>query len=379
MKNKELVFGLSAMVVVFIVLFVYSNINQTDSIEKEGVIKIGWIGPLTGYGAVWGEISKNTAELVVNDINSNGGIDGRELEIIYEDGKCNGKEAVSAVQKLIDVDSVKIIFVSCSQEVFPVAPITEKNKVILFGTYSTNKDISNLGDYVFRNAYSDSDIAEIAFETISKDHKSIGIISELNDYAIGIRDDLNNRFEEVGIEVNRENFVTGSTEFKSQVINILDKDPDAVLVNPSSLLAGITILKELTEFGFEGQVYGNFFGSSNEVQNSLYSDGMIYFADPTVSESIIKKELFERYKDRYGEYPDLEFPIATQHDSLYILKQAIEECRGADTDCIRDYLYDLESFTGALGTYSFDENGDLEGIKPSVNIIRDGDGILYEE
>ena len=72
--------------------------------------------------------------------------------MIYEDGLCDGKGATNAVQKLINIDGVKIIIGGvCSGETLGAAPLAESSKVILFSPGSGSPDITNAGDYIFRN------------------------------------------------------------------------------------------------------------------------------------------------------------------------------------------------------------------------------------
>lgn len=144
------------------------------------------------------------------------------------------------------------------------------------------------------------------------------------------------------------------------------------------MIQGELILKQLKELGYEGDLYGNYFGGSNQIQQIEQAQGMIYFSDPSITNNEKKKEYFDKYQEVYGELPDLEFPAVARYDAVYILSEAIEFCEEVNPECIRDYLYELESYSGVLGEYSFDENGDLSGIKPSVNIIRDKQAVFYD-
>ena len=111
--------------------------------------------PLSGDGASYGIMGQNVVNLRVEEINKAGGINGRNLEIIWEDGTCNPKDASMAAQKLINIDNVSIIFGGfCSGETLGAAPITEKKKVILFSGVSSSPEITNAGDFVCRTAQS---------------------------------------------------------------------------------------------------------------------------------------------------------------------------------------------------------------------------------
>lgn len=374
---KNIIYWIIAIIIALIAIAgVIYFMNQNN---KQETIKIGFIGPLTGAGTAWGDIEVNVIKLAVDEINANGGINEKKIKVYYEDGKCDGNTALSAAQKLVSIDGIKILLVSCSQEVIPIAPFTEKNKVIVFSSYASSSLITNAGDYVFRNSYSNKDYAKVIAKTMIKDNKKVAVISEISDYASDLRDLFKIEFESLGGKVvSDENFQPESKDVKTQITNILSKNPDAILINPNGPITGMPILKQLKELGYKGKIYGNFFGGSKEVQLSDEAQGMIFFADPTIEESPLKKELFEKYKKVYGKYPDLEFPAGTRYDSVYILKGAIESCN-EDTDCIKNYLYNLKNFTGVLGTYGFDKNGDVTRIFPSAKLIINKTAVPYKE
>ena len=375
MKNKNnLIAGI--VIAVLIIAVVLISISPKQEGDEE-TIEIGFIGPLSGNVAFLGSIDEKATNLAVEEINNKGGVNGKQLEVVFQDGKCTGEGGLSAANKLINFDNINILLVSCGQEVLTVAPIAEENQVILFATYATHPDISNLGDFIFRNSYSDTDIAEIATDTIIKKHKKIGLISEQTDYTIGLRDAFKVKFEESEGVIIEEYFESGSTDFKTELLKLINLD--AIFINPSGLAQGELILKQLEELNYNGDLYGNYFGGSNKIQQIEKAQDMIYFSDPTSTNNEKKKQYFTKYKTTYQELPDLEFPAVARYDAVYILVQAIDSCNSDDPDCIRDYLYDLENFEGVLGNYSFDENGDLEGIQPSVNIIKNKEAVKYEK
>ena len=76
---------------------------------QQETIKVGVIAPLAGGAAVYGQDASHAYEYIVGQINEAGGIDGQQVELIYENGACGGKEATTAVQKLINVDGVQVI------------------------------------------------------------------------------------------------------------------------------------------------------------------------------------------------------------------------------------------------------------------------------
>src|SRR3989338_8751673 len=96
--------------------------GPTTTVEPQGTLKIGAVLPLTGDGAAYGLPIQRAASLAVNEINLAGGVKGQSMEIIWEDGKCDAKEATSAARKLVTVDGVKVILGGvCSSETLSMA------------------------------------------------------------------------------------------------------------------------------------------------------------------------------------------------------------------------------------------------------------------
>jgi len=91
------------------------------------------------------------ASLAVDELNSKEGIKGRRINLIVEDDQCDPKIAVSAIEKLINVDKVAVIIgPSCSSSVLAAAPIAEKTRTISMTTIASSPKITYAGDYIFR-------------------------------------------------------------------------------------------------------------------------------------------------------------------------------------------------------------------------------------
>ncbi|MEK7208813.1 MAG: ABC transporter substrate-binding protein [Patescibacteria group bacterium] len=355
------------VVVVLIIIGGGWWVSRQSNIPASGgePIRIGFIGPLTGPLADMGEEQKNTIEIAVEEINNNGGVNGRDLEFVYEDGKCDGKEAATAAQKLINIEKIKIVMPVCSSESLAVAPIAETNKVLEFAVWPTTPAFSGVGTYAFRNSYSDDDTSKLLAQVAQSKYKTIGVITETTDYTTGVLKAFKKYFTSAIFE---EGFPPDSVDVRTQVAKILSHKPEAVLVNPNSPISGLAILQQLAQQKFTGQLLGNFFGTSNDVIQSSYAQGMIFASDPEVADSSLKVKLFETYRGLHGVKPNLEFAVAAQYDAIYILKQAIEAV-GDDPTALKDYLHNLKDFEGLLGTYGFNNNGDMVGTKPGLKQI----------
>lgn len=121
-----------------------------STLVLEEQFKIGFMGPLSGSEARYGESIKRGVELAKKEV----GI--KNLKILYEDSKCDGKEAVNAINKLISSDKVSVIIGEvCSGVTLAVAPIAEQQKVAMISPASTSSKMSEF-PYLFRTVPSDA-------------------------------------------------------------------------------------------------------------------------------------------------------------------------------------------------------------------------------
>ena len=111
---------------------------------SSNVVQIGVMLPLTGDGAIYGEPMNNVVHLAASEINAQGGINGKQIELLVEDSKCDGTDAANAAQKLINIDGVQAIIGGfCSSETLAAVPIATQNKVLLFSGGSSSPKLTS--------------------------------------------------------------------------------------------------------------------------------------------------------------------------------------------------------------------------------------------
>ena len=126
MKKLKILIALSLL------LFGLVGCNSCNQKKNKEPIKIGAIFDETGSLNYMGKWSKEGALLAVADLNNSGGIDGREVQLIIEDGATDANKTVSAFQKLIDNNKVSIVIgFNSSSGAMASAPIANKRKVVL--------------------------------------------------------------------------------------------------------------------------------------------------------------------------------------------------------------------------------------------------------
>ncbi len=130
--------------IIFIVLILsITACTITGRITEEDTIKIGAALPLTGAISLHGQYTRQGMELALKEINSRGGIHGKQLEIIYEDTQSQSSEAVLVLKRMIELHNVPVVIVGASSpETTAQAPIAEENKVPIIACGSAAKVVS---------------------------------------------------------------------------------------------------------------------------------------------------------------------------------------------------------------------------------------------
>jgi len=316
----------------------------------------------------WGGIPpKNGAQLAIDTINAHGGVGGIKLALNIEDTRCEPKDGVSAFNKLTSIQSIKIILGEvCSSVTLAVAPLAEKNRILLISPASTNPKITSAGDFIFRVIPSDDLRGKVFAEYIFSDVniKQMAILYINNEGGIGNRNSFKERFTQLGGQVvTEEAYPQNTTDLRAQITKIKNTNAKGVLV-VSYPQDTIIVLKQARELNLSIPLY--FQTEAVEDSNVLReagntSDGVVYIL-PAPATGGKADKFAESYENKYGKKPELF--AAEAYDIIELIAAAITANHGKEisAELIRDYLYSVRNFQGASGSISFDKNGDV--IKP---------------
>ena len=334
---------------------------------EEEPYRIGVMDSVTGPGESYGTVLVQAKQMAVDEINAGDGINGRMLELVVEDSKCSPQDAITAYNKLTDVDGVKIILgASCSGAMLGAAPRAEEDGVVMLSASATSPDIADAGDYIFRTAINDSNLGRDTGNTMWSDGiRTIATINELTDYAEGVRLTTVQRFGQLGGSVAAsEAYSSDVTDFRTQLTKLISESPDAIHVAPQSEFTGGAIVKQLRELGFSGPIYGESVVSGTQALEIAgdAADGVKAIIPSPDLDTERGQEFLSSFRERYG-FVTLPWFLGSAYDNVYIAAECLKQTGDdQDADGFRDCLYDL-TFSGAIGDeYSFDEKGEVVGL-----------------
>ena len=367
---NKVVYRLAATASLLVLLGVVSIACDLAGSDDEA-FKIGVMESLTGPGETYGTVINQSKEMAVAEINDAGGINGKPLELVVEDSKCGAQDAITAYNKLTDVDGVKIILgTSCSGAMLGAAPLAEEDGVILFSASATSPDIEGAGDYIFRTAINDAKLGVDAGNTMWVDGvRTLATINESTDYAEGVQKTTVEQFEKLGgTVVATEKYASDVTDFRTQLTKLLGANPDAVLLAAQSEFTGGTIIKQSRELGYTGPFYTEVVPTGTtalEIAGDSATGVKAIIPSPDL-ETQKGKEFLANFRTRYG-YVTLPWFIGSAYDTVHIAAHCLEQTGDdQDADGFRDCLYGV-SWDGTIGDgYTFDSNGEVEGLSNAI-------------
>lgn len=344
--------------------------------RKEDIIKIGAILPLTGKASTFGIDMRQAIELAVEEVNQT----KKSLEILFEDEKCDSKEALNAYNNLMAKNIEAIIGAGCSNSTLAIAPIAEKDQIVLITTSSAAPAISQAGDYIFRNHGLGTFEYHKLAEQFADKLKNVAIIYDTtNDVYVAGEESFSERWRELGGEIKISLPVQGgAVDYKTELLklkSVLDEINALVLMAVTK--DDILFIKQINELGINKPILADKSVTPSDFISSLNSlaEG-VTFVDIDFGQKN-NPHFWEEYKNRFNEEPTVF--AAQSYDTVKILFEIMsQKCQADDTECIKNELYKIQNYPGAAGLTSFDQNGDAQ--KPLVlKTIKNGEFVKVEE
>ncbi|HEY4745666.1 MAG TPA: ABC transporter substrate-binding protein [Desulfuromonadaceae bacterium] len=336
---------------------------SAGSVFAAGTIKIGALFAVTGPAAFLGEPERNTAQMVVDEINRAGGVKGHKLELIVYDTTGDATKAVQLATKLIKNDHVAaIIGPSTTGESMAVIPVAEKDQVPLISCAAGIKITDPVKHWVFKTAQNDSLAVARIYEQLQRSKQTkVAILTVSDGFGSSGREQLKAQAAKFGITiVSDDTYGPKDTDMTAQLTKIRGSQAQAVIcwgTNPGPAV----IAKNARQLGLKTPIYMSHGVSSKKfidlageaAEGIKLPSGKVLVADLLPNSDAQKRSLMAFVKD-YQRHYKAEGDHFGGHawDAVMLLKGAIE--RGAETPAaIRDQLEKTRQFHGIGGTFTY--------------------------
>ena len=329
-------------------------------------IKIGVVLDLSGDLAPMGARMLNGARLAAEEINAAGGVLGKDVELVEEDGKTDPAAGLDRVKKLIEIDGVQVIvgpMISGSSKL--AIPYAKDHKVPCITMSATAFELSELDgtEWFFRACLLDDAQGRVLADVVMDGgYTKLATVVLNNLYGKGVQKALVEGLQEqgwTGQVVAEVEYDEAKKDYRTELGQIKDSGPDVVLL-VSYADDGIIIFKQALEMGLDDIAWlgcdGNYgSGLFKEPRSAEFMEKAIVAGTRTVGFGSTYEQFVTKYTAEFGEAPEIY--CDTTYDAVYAAAKAIEAAGDYDGAAIRDALTAL-SFEGASGPLSFDARGD---------------------
>lgn len=342
----------------------------TTSLMAKETVKIGAILAETGSASNLGAPEARTLQMLVENINARGGIDGKKIELLLKDSGSSPEKAVSFARQLIEEEKVfAIIGPSTSGETMAIKNIAEGGKAILLSLAAAEVIVNPAAPHVFKVAPKDSFAVDMIFEQMKKMGISrIGLLSSNTGFGKAGKEQVERLAPSHGIQIIANDvYDKAATDLTAEVTKLKAAHIQAIL-NWSIEPAQAIVLKNIRQIGltvpvFQSHGFANIQyakAAGEAAEGVIFPASRIVIAD-SLSEKNPQMAVIKAYKkafeSKFGE--DVSTFGGHAYDALMILIRAIKE-KGLDWEGVRTAIENMKGFVGTAGVFNFsptDHNG----------------------
>jgi branched-chain amino acid transport system substrate-binding protein len=339
-----------------------------------GTIKIGANYELSGDVATYGNDSLTGLKMAVDEINKDGGVLGKKLEVVSKDNKSDPAQATSVAQALASQGVAVMVGPATSGNFRATLPVAQSSKIpVLSSSATADEDITvdkatgKTRQFVFRTCFTDSFQGKIMANYASnnlKGKKAVIYADSSSDYAKGLAANFKKQFTaNGGTIVAEEAYVAGDKDFNAVLTTFKSKQFDVMFVPGYYSEAGL-IIKQARGLGMTQPILGADGFDSPDLAKIAGATNLndVYFSNhySSLDKSNEVQDFIKAYKAANNGKEPTGF-IAMGYDLGKYVADAITRANSADPVKIADALASTTSFTGATGTFS---------VGPDHNVIK---------
>lgn len=315
-------------------------------------------------------------------INQDGGINGRRIDVVIEDDRGSPEEAARQAAKLIEQDKVvAIIAGGTSGNSSAAAPKAQSSHIPLISPSSTDPAVTRAGDYIFRTCFVDSFQGEVmaTFAANTLKAKKAAILFDFNSpYGRGLTEYFELSFRKLGGDIVKQSYTQGDSDFKGQLSSIKAAEPDVIYI-PGYYGEVARIAKQARALGLEQPLLGGdgwdapeLWQLGGDALNGSYITTHYSVDDPSPAIQTFVRDYKLRYQNLV---PDAHAALA--YDATRLLFDAITRSGTTDSTQLREALAQTQDFDGVTGVISIDEQ--RNAVKSAVVLKLQDASYIYQE
>lgn len=350
--------------------------------EESDTITIGAILDLSGPTSVWGNAVANGAQLAVDELNADGGIDGRPVELKVYDVKLSPQEAITAYNRLVDQDrATAVVGPPISNIGLSIAPVTESKGVPVVGSFidprATTKENGDAWENMFLMQpssvqYSEI-IADFALEELELDSVAI-MYDQSNAFSVSLVEPFRNYVTSQGGEIAIEvTYKSEDKDFRTQLSQVKQSGADGIYL-PIYVQEAVLTLQQAQEVGLDIPIIGGLDFAppfTTLLPDPELADGIYVANNYSESESQLN-DVREAYMEKFGEEPINKAFLG--YDKILIIADAIRRAGSSDPQAVSAAIENTEELRATTGVITISEETHRPvGLSMVMYQIRDGE------
>ncbi|WP_435105970.1 branched-chain amino acid ABC transporter substrate-binding protein [Arhodomonas sp. AD133] len=336
--------------------------GTAGTVSAQETITVGVQVPTTGPEATYGTDMKNAMEIAVDEINANGGLLGRQVEILVGDSACDPQQSVNAASKLASSDVVGVVGGYCSGATLPTLKTygDANTPFVITAANSTKLIPANPGNAFMINSTGFDQVAKAVEFFESQGIEKLAIVDQGDAYSQDLAtltaDEWNKRGHTV---VTSETVNKGEQSFSSLVTKIKSGGADAVFWTAYYADGGL-LIRQLRQGGYQGLIAVGDGSNSPKLFEiaGRAAEGVYCFSNPTAEFLPGAKQFIEAYAENYNGHAPGPYS-ALSYDGMKLMAWAIEEAGSTEPDAIRQALASVDGQSWLTGAISFTDKNTL--------------------
>jgi branched-chain amino acid transport system substrate-binding protein len=353
-------------------------------------VKVGVLLPLTGSQAKFGEIEKRSYEMAAEEINAKGGVNGKKIELLFEDDTGKPDVGRSGVEKLISRENVPVLTGGYSSSVTAAAaPVAQQFKVPFVICTGSADDVTEKGyDYVFRvnpPASEYPNAVKSFLQAVAKDVKTVALLYENSAFGQSSSKSFEEDAKGAGLKIIvKEGYQAGAIDFKPVLTKVKAANPDMIYM-VSYVMDASLLMRQSKELhinpkmfvgGGAGFTLPEFAKSAGDAADGVYSATLWVETLPFPG----AKQYSANFKKKYGS--ETEYHGAEAYATMYVVADALKRAKSITPKDVRDALtmtdmktafgpvkfvsYGKKTQQNKLDTYMVQwQKGELEAVWPT--------------
>ncbi len=348
--------------------------NNNNSIDQD-VVKIGSIFAITGEAAELEVLFREQLRFTIDVMNEKGGFLGKKIILIDYDTQSTSIGAKVAADMAVKDGVIIAIGASWSSHSIAAANVFQEAKVIMISPDSTNPRVTQVGDYIFRTCFVDTDQGKAAAHFVKNDlnFSNAAVLVNISDeYSIGLADIFEKEFELInGNILFRGDYTHQSADFSDILITLKELNPEVVYLPGRPADIKLIILQSL-KLGIDTTFIGGDSWNDPKVIDFISENEFKYYftgawTDPDVED--LEEYMFnEKYKNQFNTNENGMFEI---FNAIIVINEAINTAQSLNPEDIKNAIINTESFQTYQGELIFNHHGDPIGIPTVVYKVND--------